>query len=210
MARHASIFFACVLLVGMACQSHVAAYPSNMWGSGCSKSTTAGASIMGKTVEESSSMSLQLQSAGAAVACGGTITADAGMTFSLSGHSGKKKFLIEAVASAGTGNWGITGGECDKQRTNDAFIYASKIYTVPKSGSVTVRATWATGYGSAVMVTPDCTYTVQATSASETTDSPSVPSAEATASAGAMVQAHCRAGVLAFIVPMIIALATAA
>ena len=155
---------------------------------------------MGKMVEESSSGSLQLRSAGAAVACGGTITADASMTFGLSGHSGQ--FVIEAIASAGTGNWGITGGECDKQRTDDA----SKSYTVPKSGSVTVRATWATGYGSAVMVTPDCTYTVQATSPSETTDSPS----EAAASAGAMLQAHCRAGVLTFIVVMIIAWATAA
>ena len=37
----------------------------------------------------------------------------------------------------------------------------SKTFTVPNDGTVTVRATWATAYGSAVYKSPDCTYTVQ-------------------------------------------------
>ena len=157
---HSTILSACVL-TGMACL--VAAFPSNMWGPGCSKSSTAGVSIMGQMVQESAEGSLKLESAGAAVECGGTIAANASMAFSLSGHSGL--YLIEAVASAGAGDWGITGGECSKQRTDDA----SKTYKVPENGSVTVRATWALGYGSPVKVTPDCTYAVQATSSSEQT-----------------------------------------
>merc|ERR1711966_268487 len=35
-------------------------------------------------------------------------------------------------------------------------------YTMPSSGSVTVRGAWATGSSGGVYVSPDCTYTVQA------------------------------------------------
>jgi hypothetical protein len=112
---------------------------------------------MGQSIQESASTSLRLVKDGSAIACGGTLTAgDAGLTFSLAGQSGQ--YVIEADASAGTsGSWGIINGGCGMKRDTST----SKTFTVPNDGTVTVRATWATGYGSAVYKSPDCTYTVQ-------------------------------------------------
>ena len=131
-------------------------YAYKMTSTHCSRSIASG-TIMGQSIQESAVASIRLVKGGSAIACGGTLTpGDTGLTFSLSGQSGQ--YVIEASASAGTSSsWGIINGGCSMKRDTST----SKTFTVPNDGTVTVRATWATGYGSAVYKTPDCTYTVQ-------------------------------------------------
>ena len=119
-------------LLAMSRTAH--AWPSRL---SASRGITAGNIIMGKTVQQSSAGSARLGS----VACGGSLTAGATMTMSLSGHSGQ--YIMEATGKRCSGNSMCT-------------------YTVPSSGSVTVRGAWATGSSGGVYVSPDCTYTVQA------------------------------------------------
>ena len=121
----------CVLAV-LATAQIVHAYPSML---SSSRAITAGSTIMGRTVQQSSSGSARLGS----VACGDSLTAGATMTMNLSGHSGL--YIMEA-----------TGKRCSAN--------SMCTYTVPSSGSVTVRGAWATGYGT-VYVSSDCAYTVQ-------------------------------------------------
>ena len=122
------------VLAVLATAQIVHAYPGML---SSSRSITAGSTIMGHTVQQSSSGSARLGS----VACGGSLTAGATMTMSLSGYSGQ--YIMEA-----------TGKRCSAN--------SMCTYTVPSSGSVTVRGVWATGSSSGVYVSPDCTYTVQA------------------------------------------------
>merc|ERR1719331_2045841 len=123
-----------LVLAVLATAQIVHAYPGML---SSSRSITAVSTIMGQTAQQSSAGSARLGS----VACGGSLTAGATMTMSLSGHSGQ--YIMEATGKRCSGNSMCT-------------------YTVPSSGSVTVRGAWATGYSSGVYVTPDCTYTVQA------------------------------------------------
>ena len=121
----------------------VHAHPTNLQ---CSDTIIEGSDIMGQAVEESGTGSVALAAAGADVACGETITADEDLTFSFSGmstvSSGTHQYMIEAVASDGTGSSGIIGGSCSRQRSaNDA----SKTFTAPPSGTVTIRVAWASG-----------------------------------------------------------------
>lgn len=133
------------------------AYPSEL---GCSSPMTVGSIIMGKAVQESTAGSVALAATGAEVACGGTIAAGEEFTLSLTGEpdGDSYQFIIETLASDGTGDWGILGGDCSKQRSaNDAL----KTFTAPPSSgqTVTIRVAWASGWGQ-VYVTPDCVYTV--------------------------------------------------
>ena len=123
---------------------------------GCARPMTAGSTIMGTKVVESAATSAKLAKGGAAIACGGEITGgQTGLIFDVSGLG--KQYIIEAIASDGNGtSWGITDGTCDKQRiVNDK----GKTYTVPATGTVTVRTSWADS-GGQVTVSPDCKYTV--------------------------------------------------
>ena len=125
----------------------------------CEDSITAGNNIMGAAVVESGSVSIKLQKGGTPIACGSSLTAgDTGLTFAVSGHG--LQYVVEAIASAGTGSWGIQGGKCSMQRQDNP---ASNTYTVPASGTVTVRVAGASGYGP-VSVSPNCEYTVTAAS----------------------------------------------
>jgi hypothetical protein len=128
----------------------------------CSRAITAGSTIMGHTVQESTSASLRLTRGSNPIDCGGTLSAGETAGFELSGHSGQ--YLIEAVASAGTGAWGIgsmdamqAAPSCSGQRDVNKV---SAAYTVPLSGAVTVRAVWATAAAGPVHVSPDCMYTI--------------------------------------------------
>jgi hypothetical protein len=127
----------------------------------CGRSITAGQgnTIMGAEVVESGSVSIKLQKGGTPIACGSSLTAgDTGLTFAVSGQG--SQYVVQAIASAGTGSWGIQGGKCSMQRQDNA---ASNTYTVPASGTVTVRVAGASGYGP-VSVSPNCEYTVTAAS----------------------------------------------
>ena len=122
----------------------------------CAMPITEGKMMM-KTVERLSSTQVQLAKDGNTVACGGTLRAgDAGLTFVKASGVGRK-YKIEAIASAGMGEWGIIAGECTRQRTADI----SDTYTVPPSGTVTLRIAHAKGYGQ-VSTSADCTYSVKA------------------------------------------------
>ena len=115
----------------------------------CSSSITSG-TIHRKAILRSSSRTLRF----AGVACGGTITAGTSETLSLSDNS--YEYTIEAVASAGTSTaWGLGGSTCSKQRKYNSV----PSYTVPPSGTVTLRVAWAASE-STVSTSQDCTYTV--------------------------------------------------
>ncbi len=139
--------------------------PSNLV---CGRSITAGQGnkIMGAEVVESSSVSIKLQKGGTPIACGSSLTAgDTGLTFAVSGQG--LQYVVEAIASAGTGSWGIQGGKCEMQRQDTT---TSITYTVPASGTVTVRVAGASSKGQ-VSVSPKCEYTVTAASKSSTSTS---------------------------------------
>jgi hypothetical protein len=122
------------------------AYPADQ---ACSSSTTSG-TIHRTAIERSTSRTLAF----AGVACGGTITAGTTPTLSLSDDS--DLYTIEAVASAGTSRaWGLGGDTCSNQRMYNTI----PSFTVPPSGTVTLRVAWATGR-STVYTSQDCAYTV--------------------------------------------------
>ncbi len=98
---------------------------------------------------------------GAPIACGGTLNAgDTNLKFAMSGNPSNSQFLIDTVATAGTGSWGIQSGECKNLRVYNA---GANSYTVPPSGEVTIRAAWSTGQSNKVNISPDCKYTVTGT-----------------------------------------------
>ena len=118
----------------------------------CPGSITSG-QIHSKSIQRSSSRTLAFSG----VACGGTITAGTTQTLSLSNNG--DEFAIEAVASAGTSTlWGLVGGTCSKQRRYNTV----PSYTVPPSGTVTLRVAWAASE-STVSTSQDCTYTISPT-----------------------------------------------
>lgn len=130
----------------------------------CSRDIAAGANIMGQVVQESASASLRLTATdGTPINCGEMLSpGEAQLGFDLSGESGE--YLIEAVASAGTGAWGMGSQEesgdapsCSGQRDVNRV---SATYTVPASGTVTLRAVWASSNAGPVYVSPDCVYVV--------------------------------------------------
>jgi hypothetical protein len=102
---------------------------------------------------------------GTSIPCGGTLNAgDANLKFVLSGNLKYVKesfqFLIDTIATAPTGAWGIQSGECKNLRVYDS---GSNSYTVPPSGEVTIRASWSTGESNKINVSPDCRYTITGT-----------------------------------------------
>ena len=132
----------------------VDAYPSSL---SCSSSITSG-TIMGQTVQRLSSTQVQLAKEGTTIACGGTLTpGDTGLTLVKASSGVGSQYVIEAVASAGTGAWGIISGACSMQRLVNSV---SNTYTVPQSGNVTLRIAHAAGYGT-VSTSADCTYAVE-------------------------------------------------
>jgi hypothetical protein len=128
------------------CAVVASAYPAKQ---SCSGSITSG-TIHRMAIQRSTSRTLAI----AGVACGGTITAGTTQTLSLSSNS--DEYTIEAVASAGTSTaWGLGGSTCSKQRKYNTV----PSYTVPPSGTVTLRVAWAASE-STVWTSQDCTYTV--------------------------------------------------
>ena len=106
----------------------------------------------------SDTTSIMLSKDGASIACGGTLNADdTNLKFVMSGNPGDSEFLIDTVATAGTGSWGIQSGKCNNLRVYNSV---SSSYTVPPSGMVTIRAAWSTGERIKISISPDCQYTV--------------------------------------------------
>jgi len=137
----------------------VDAYPGEL---SCERSITSG-TIMGAAVNRlDSTVQVQLAKDGNTIACGGTLMAgDEGLTLVKASSGVGSQYIIEAIASAGTdgtGAWGIIDGDCSDQRLDNKV---DNTYTVPPSGTVTLRIAHADGYG-AVSTSADCTYTVQA------------------------------------------------
>jgi hypothetical protein len=130
----------------------------------CDRNITAGGAnqIMGVAVQESTAGSVRLRRGGVPIECGETLIAgDADLDFDLTGLADTDEFLIEAVASVGTGAWGMqnagSAASCAGERVVDSV---SVIYAVPTSGTVTLRVVWANDHGGPVYVSPDCEYAV--------------------------------------------------
>jgi len=140
--RRSHFYDTCIMIQAVV----ASAYPTyqDCW------SPTESGSIHGTAIERSASRTLAF----AGVACGGTITAGTTRTLSLSDDS--DLYTIEAVASAGTSTaWGLGDGTCSNQRMYNTV----PSFTVPPSGTVTLRVAWATGR-STVYTSQDCAYTV--------------------------------------------------
>ena len=136
------LFDTCIILQAVV----ASAYPADQ---ACSSSTTSG-TIHRTAIQRSTSRTLAF----AGVACGGTITAGTTQTLSLS--DSRDQYTIEAVASAGTSTaWGLGGSTCSRQRRYNTV----PSFTVPSSGTVTLRVAWATSK-STVYTSQDCTYAV--------------------------------------------------
>ena len=150
----AGVVAAALLAVG------VDAYPSLV---DCSTSLTSTSESIGGShgrSQRTGSTQVQLAKNGNTIPCGGTLTADeAGLTLVKASSGVGSQYIIEAVASAGTGAWGIISGTCSMQRLVNSV---SNTYTVPPSGTVTLRIAHAGGSQSKVRTSADCTYTVEA------------------------------------------------
>lgn len=106
----------------------------------------------------SDTTSIMLSKDGASIACGGTLNAgDTNLKLVISGNPGDSEFLIDTVATAGTGSWGIQSGKCKNMRVYNSV---GNSYTVPPSGKVTIRAAWSTGERIKISISPDCKCTV--------------------------------------------------
>ena len=119
------------------------------------------------------SILINLKKGGTSIACGSSLTpGDTGLTFEVSGQG--SQYVVEAIASAGMGSWGIQGGDCLNRRQINTV---SNTYTVPGSGTVTVRVAGASAKGP-VAVSPDCVNTVTAASTPKppSSSTPSSPS----------------------------------
>eukprot|EP00277_Geminigera_cryophila_P011646 CAMPEP_0179437518 /NCGR_PEP_ID=MMETSP0799-20121207/21399_1 /TAXON_ID=46947 /ORGANISM="Geminigera cryophila, Strain CCMP2564" /LENGTH=558 /DNA_ID=CAMNT_0021218511 /DNA_START=135 /DNA_END=1811 /DNA_ORIENTATION=- len=110
---------------------------------------------MSSSVVESQFTSVQLAKGGVAIACDvGVLTAgDQGLT--LQRGSTGSQYVIEAIATAGIGSWGIIGGTCDMERS----ISDSNKFTVPPSGQVKLRIAHS-GQNKMVTTSKFCTYEV--------------------------------------------------
>ena len=145
----------------------------------CNRTITKGNTIMGSGVVESTSESVKLHDHNtmksfefaSSVVCGDKLA------FELSPGSttSPTQYVIETVTTAGTNSlWGIIkGGKCGGARVDYPAEPMDTTYTVPASGSVTVRVAWAKAYGQ-VSVTSDCTcaVTCSTTTASAPTHHP--------------------------------------
>ena len=124
---------------------------------------------MGAQVARLGSTQLQLAKDGTTIPCGGTLTAgDTGLTLVKASSGVGSQYKIEAIASAGTGDWGIISGKCSMQRLDNS---ASNTYTVPPSGTVKLRIAHASKNGQ-VSTSADCTYTVEAGGGDSTSNPP--------------------------------------
>ncbi len=155
----------------------------------CSRTITKGNTIMGSSVVESTSDYVKLHDHNTMLsfACGSTVACNAKLAFEIStGPSSGAQYVIEAVATAGTSSsWGILkGGKCVGARVDSPAEPMSTTYTVPASGSVTVRVAWAKAKGQ-VSVTPHCTcaVTCSTTASAPTPHPPALPSSHPSAPA---------------------------
>jgi len=93
--------------------------------------------IMGEPVQEVASASVTLTRGGAPIACGEMLGADENnLGFAWDGIPKDAQYVLEAVASEGSGTWGISSGKCSGQRIDNN---SSQAYTAPPDGSVFVR-----------------------------------------------------------------------
>ena len=114
----------------------------------------------------SDTTSIMLSKDGVSIACGGTFNVgDTNLKFVMSGNPGGSEFLIDTVASAGSGSWGIQSGKCSNLRVYNS---GDNSYAVPPSGDVTIRAAWSTGERIKISISPDCKYTVTGTTVKNT------------------------------------------
>ena len=105
----------------------------------------------------SDTTSIQLSKDGAPIACSGTLNAgDTNLKFVISGNplnfqSDKFEFLIDTIATAGAGSWGIQSGECKNLRGyNSAGNSYTGMYT--HTETVCIRAKYDATYSVCVCV----------------------------------------------------------
>ena len=151
----------------------------------CNRAITKGNKIMTLGVVESTSDSVKFHDHNTmpmkTLDCGSTVTCGTKLAFEIStGPSSGAEYIIEAVATAGTSSsWGIKGGKCEgatravnsPAEPMDRFLTT---YTVPASGSVTVRVAWAKISGP-VSVTSDCTCAVTCSTTTASAPTPHTP-----------------------------------
>ncbi|EKX51450.1 hypothetical protein GUITHDRAFT_102717 [Guillardia theta CCMP2712] len=104
-------------------------------------------------VQESTAASIRLSSGGSDIACGQSV--DAGSQLSLSFSSPTRQYLVEVVTS--TSSSPLQGGRCSGTRLNNQVAAV----TIPKDGTITVRAAWSSSRSSPIYRSADCVYTVK-------------------------------------------------
>ena len=135
------VVMGCRSVVGAAiavlfCLGSADAYPSNLlYASECSRNTAAGASIMYATAVTSASRSVLVSG----LTSGGTYTAGATVSVSLSGSGGQG--LLEVV---GGGSFSSGTRGCSNRRTT---TLSGASLVLPASGALTIRGLWASGQG---------------------------------------------------------------
>ncbi|KAJ1445488.1 hypothetical protein M885DRAFT_418033, partial [Pelagophyceae sp. CCMP2097] len=137
-----------------------AAFPTFL---GCDRSVDVGAVIMGSAVVESTARTVQLTRDGAPVACGGTYVAGEALLASLSSTAGQYMFDVSGATLG-------AAGRCDGARTDNTD---GVTVTAPTTGTITIRAAWAPGFG-IVTKTPDCTLTLAAAETTQPTANPTL------------------------------------
>jgi hypothetical protein len=150
----------------------------------CNRAMTKGETIMTVAVVESPSDSVKFHDHNTmpmkTLDCNSNVPCFAKLAFELSTGPSTAEYIIEAVATAGTSSsWGIKGGICEgatRVVSTPGGDPMDMTYTVPASGSVTVRVAWAKANGQ-VSVTPDCTCAVTCSTTTAGAPTPHTPAA---------------------------------
>jgi hypothetical protein len=150
----------------------------------CNRAMTKGETIMKVAVVESPSDSVKFHDHNTmpmkTLDCNSNVPCFAKLAFELSTGPSTAEYVIEAVATAGTSSsWGIEGGICEgatRVVSTPGGDPMDMTYTVPASGSVTVRVAWAKANGQ-VSVTPDCTCAVTCSTTTASAPTPHTPAA---------------------------------
>jgi len=138
----------------------VQGYPSYMVTSrACDRTLTAGTSIMGAAAVDNTLRTLFFQRGGSVLTCGGTYIPGESLTAHISDTTGKYVFEVSGAGTSGFAEGGCT----DKVRIADA---SGATVVAPASGTLSVKAGWAKGYG-AIKITGSCTLTAATTTTTE-------------------------------------------
>ena len=148
---------------------HVHAYPNYICNS-CATALAAGNSYMGSLSQTSSSKTVVVKRGATVLSSGDPYTAGETLSVSISSSS---DVAISAVIEVSSGT--ISGGStCDSRRSCDSGTGGSDTWTLPTTGTASIKMAWASGYGT-VYITNSFTLELAAPpTAAPTTAAPTV------------------------------------